>query len=323
MPSTVDCGRGLLGFLGPLTGARATGQITIVPEAGAPSQSLVPPNSFMVPVVNGSVRHDMPVRVLPNYDNADGGAAWALPPTGGPVSVETLVGGARHNLPAGTVMRWADDIPDGFDISGGVLATGGLSGADSIPTYGVDGLKYVGMFESLGTPTIDLEAFRSTVGDFPAAVLIWEGADKATLELGRGDALYLERWNLIVITSRSDSDSARRGEGMRLLDSAEELLTWQTIYGDDDGKGFGIVVSAVSSSDILSRYRLTGKTEAYQQVYVYGIRLATKRKVSKVDRREFAQWLKTRIKAQNTDTNPPTDPNPLTLADVTEDMPQS
>jgi len=258
--------------------------------------------------------------VLPNFAAAPA-YGWEIPPGGGLVDVESHVGGARYNLDAGTVMRWADAIPEGLDIDGVTVDVGGVTGGDDDPLLGVDRLNAVAIYESIGSPQISLDLYRSSVGQFPAAIMVWDSSSLGT-PVGRGKQVYNERWNLLIVTERAESDPKRRGEGMRLLDAAQDLILWKQIYGDDFGKGGGFPVSAVHTQNVIGRFRVARPEKEWVQYYIYGLRLEAGRVASSVWQTSAKPWLKTRIKGHTVEANPPGDPNTLPLVDETVLMPQ-
>lgn len=322
LSSTLDQGRGLLGFLGPITGKRATGKVMIKPAAGTLVDVSLPPNTWFSPVINGALYPQMLYRVLPDY-TASGCGAWVIPPAGALVDFEAHLGGTRYELVEGTLLRWADGVPPGFDVgtattSAATVATGGISGADNTPIYGTDLVRGVSIYESLGTPAMQLELFRAALGRCPSVLAVWTGSG-ASKFAGRGAARYPEVWDLMIIVDRADTDPARRGEGLRLLDAVEDLVLWRTVYGDEGntGKG-GIIVSADTHVMPRSRRRVTGTSPFFQQAYIYAISITATRVAERVDFRTFGPWNLTRLDVDFPVRNPPGDPEvfPIVENDV-------
>lgn len=323
MTTTVEQGRGLLGFLSPLCGTRATGKLTIVPKTGTVGTTLLGPNWWLYPVINGALRTDLVYRILPNYGNTDpADYTWSLPPGGGPVNVEAHVGGSRYNLPAGTVMLFADDVPDGLDGDTSVtVETSGITGGLDVPLVGRDRLFAVAQYEEVGQAQIALDLFRSTVGAFPAALIVWNSGATDSTFVGRGRQGYRERFELLIVCDNSQGEARRRGEGLRLLDNAHDQILWKQIYGDDLQQGGGIVISAIHHANVVGRFRLP-LTKEWAQYYVYGLRIEATRVAIDAYKSNAQALQKARIKAQNPDANPPGDANPLTLVDETVNFPQ-
>lgn len=322
MPSTVDVARGILGLLGPLTGERAAGKVLIVPPTGTVGSLLLGPNWWFSPVINGAYRPDFAYRVRPNYAVENG--AWEIPPTGGLVDVESLVGGDRWNLAEGTEIRWADgDMPKGFGPVAMTVGPGGIVGGTDevdVAEVGSDRLKWAGIIEQLGNEKAELELFRGTIAAFPAAVLVWSASASSPKFAGRGRQAYNERFELLVVCNRADSESGRRGEGLRLLDRMEDQILWKQVAFDDEAKGHGIIVSAISGASVETRYRITLTKPEYSQFYIYGMRLAVARVATSKWSSTANPWKKSRVQAPTNETNFPTDPNPLEKADVTVKM---
>jgi len=320
MPSTIDQGRGILGFLSPLAGTRATWKVRITPPAGSTGELLLSPNWWLYPTISGAIRADLAYRILPNYDRED--LNWALPPEGALVDIEAHIGGARYNLEAGSVMRWADDVPDFFDIDGLVVGPDGITGGDDEPLIGQDKIFAVSFFENIGQAQIALDLYRSTISAFPAAILVWDSSAKSPSFVGRGKQLYSERFNLLIVCDRVDMDPKRRGEGIRLADKAQDLILWRTIYGDEEQRGGGIIVSAVSSTNIVGRFRLTTQEPKWSSFYIYGLRIEAMRVAQDVYSTRAQPWRKSRVQANTPETNFPTDPKPLPLEDTSVAMKQ-
>lgn len=316
MTTTVDQGRGILAFLGPLTGARATGKALVEQASTATLPVELPPNMWLSPVVNGALRPQMLYRVLPDYTNVAGKGAWVIPAGAGRlVDIEAHLGGTRYQdaAPAGATLRWADGFPPGLVGSSVVVnPAGGLTGADDEQTYGPDRIIGTAMYEALGTPLQTLELFRASLGACPAAMLIWAGTG-AKKDGGRGVARSPEYWELFIIVDRADTDPARRGEGLRLLDAAEDLVLWRNVYGDEGNTGLGglIVGADPSGVAIRGRRRLTGTSAMFQNTYVYSLQLTAVRVAERVDFRTFGPWNRTRIDSHFPVKNPPTDPTNL------------
>lgn len=323
MTTTVDQGRGLLGFLSPLCGTRSTGKVLVVPPAGTSGSVVLSPNWWLSPVIDGGIRPEFAYRVLPNYA-AESPFAWEIPPSGALVDVEAHVGGDRYDLPAGTILRWADFVPEGLDESTDgveVSADYPITGGANVPELGSDRLVAVSFYEQLGQAQIALDLFRSNVGAFPAAILVWDSGSTDATFTGRGRQGYKERYNLLLVCDRADSDPKRRGEGLRLLDLAHDLLLWRQVYGDEEQKGGGIIVSAIHHTNVVGRFRLP-TTKDWQQFYIYGLRIEATRIAQSVYSSNAKPWRKTRVQAQTPETNFPTDPNVKDIVDESFKMPQ-
>ena len=328
MTTTLDQGRGILGFLGPITGARATGNVMVTPDpaaftAGVTSVPLAA-NTWLAPVLKSVFYPQIVYRVLPNY--AAGANFWAVPQAGALVAVEAHVGGTRYNVPAGTPLRFVDFVPDGFTQGTAtspalVAGTGGLSGGTTESFYGPDVLNQVAIYESLGPTKMTLDLFRAQIGSCPSAMLVWNSTARPQFAR-RDQERYTESWSLMLFFDRADNDPSRRGQGLRVMDAAQDLLLHRTVYGDDGNTGLGgLIVSADPSITPTSRRRITGPEEVFKFLYVYAIGVDAIRISSRVDFRTFGPWNRTRL-----DVNFPIPQSPETnlpiVVDNEFDMPQ-
>lgn len=295
MSGTITQGRGLLGFLGPLTGVRARGKVFVTPDPASVGDQILPPNTWLSPVIEGALWSQMAYRVLPDYTNIAGRGAWGIPQAGKLVDIEAHLGGTRFNVAKKTVMRFADAIPTGFIADSVVVDDNAITGGTNVPYYGSDRIVGASMYEQIGSASERLDLFRAQLGNLPAVLLIWTGSASPKWA-GRGAARYSELWDLVVIVDRADSDAARRGEGLRLLDAMEDLVLWRTVYGDDGNTGLGgIIVSADASVEPRSRQRISGASPFFKQTYVYSISIRAIRVANRVDFRVFEPWRKTRL----------------------------
>jgi hypothetical protein len=301
--------RALMALLQPLTGNRSMGTATVRSSPG-PS-AVLPANAYAVPILGGAMRHDLLVRVNANPAAPTPPATvqgdWAVVAAGTPVTMTSLMGGIDVNLPIGTELRWWP-ARAGVEAKS-VLATA-LTGGTQLT--GVGALAQVAFYEQLranlsGTAE---DLFKSMVSRFPAALLVWDGAapgdgstvsplERGDSRVGNGIALYAYTWDLFVITSRTDSDPARREEGLALLDEIIETI-------QDRQSVDGVPFSAPSGVQIRDvRRHVVGPS-----FYVYLIRFATVSSVKKRDPRTWNPWLLTRLDADTPD-GPPQGPLPM------------
>jgi hypothetical protein len=284
--------RALLAVLQPLTGARASGTATVLAEPG-PS-AILPANTYAVPILSGAMRFDLLLKTAENPADDEG---WTVTTAGDPVTMISVLGGNEHNLPAGTELRW---WPATADIEPKSVLAGPMTGG--LDAVGLTALRQARFFEQL-RPNVDgapADLFKSMVNQFPSAVLVWERSRPVPAggKLGRGVSAYEQEWHLFIITSRSDSDSARREEGLALVDAVtEEMVDRSTVDGETFSAVSGLAI------DERSRYFVGAA------FYVYRIRFTTTTTVSKKDPRTFGPWLFTRLDEKSTD-GPPQGPFP-------------
>jgi hypothetical protein len=301
--------RGILAVLSPQTGTRATGAVTAIASSAPVVLQRGEYLSPLVPAVSGAAPQLAPERVFKVAENpATSDGSWTVAASPGTaVLIESNIGGARHNLSAPTTFRW-DPPLDGLTPTAQLVATM-TDGAD--PTFS-EGLKNAVIFQEVG-PSRSLDIFRSKLGAFPAAMLIWTGsqpADGVTLprtrraqQMGASSQLWKELYVLQIIVSLDTSQHARRQQGLAILD---DVTGWLTDRRSVDG----YVVSAPDGIQLMARFLDTGGREPgpfYQNFAVYGLRLAATHAFTRTDTRTYNDWLKTKLDATTSEANAPTD----------------
>lgn len=292
MSITIDAARDLMAVIAPTTGTRATGKVLVEPNGTAPT--IVRRNQCLIPIVNGDAREGLLFKVAegPN-DDPDPKGSWTVQPGGTSVGVFSLLGGKRHNLPRGTRFRM-DPLPRDPVNPIVTLQSDVTDGVDPIHFGGVMSIV---QFEQLAGGTLDLDAFRSQIGQMPGIIIVWDGSEPAdgttqsTLSrglsrVGTRKTLWNERFNVFVITKRLDSDHMRRSEGLQILDDITEWLT-------DRQAVDGQVFSAPAGVQVRGRQRVVGATAPYQHLYVYVLQLSLTRALVSRDEREWNDWLLT------------------------------
>jgi hypothetical protein len=279
--SLLDISRCILGSLRPLSGTQARVMARV--QALSPGAVLLP-GSFLAPIVGGALRHELLFRVAPRGPGENG--RWS---GSGLVELVSNLGGARHNLPLGTELRF-DPAPAGFAPTAQVVEVRQL-GLD--PAAGTLGLKGGVVAESTpGLNTLDL--WRSYLGGhFPAALVIWDSSDPAdglatsSLARGRsrageGSTFYAENWVVFLISSREDSEAMRRSDGLRLLQEASVLLT-------DVQSVDGLVFSNPSGVQIRRRSKPPiGDRNLAQQLQIYALEIATTNRIDRAEARFYS-----------------------------------
>jgi hypothetical protein len=207
--------------------------------------------------------------VGPNSD-----ASWTVTSGGTDVDIFSNLGGARHNLLQDTVL--VTDPP----IAGlaSIVIKADITDGTDLTTFGA--VKDVAMWENVLGPNQALDLRRSTLKGFPAVLLGWQGsepADGSTVSqtarrtrTTRTQILYREEYQIIVISSRAESDHIRREEGLEILDSVTGALTDRHMVD-------GYSVSNPAGIQIRNRYRMPTSHESFQRFYLYGITLAAMR----------------------------------------------
>lgn len=303
--SVIELARDLMAACGPVTGTRATGKLLVRPRGQAPV--FLPRNWALIPVVNGAAREDLLFkvavgpekarypdgkRVKGSEDEPDTESWWVVQPGGTVVSIHSIIGGKRHNLPRGTKFLFDPQNP-ALEIDG-TLQADMTDGADPVH-FG--GCMSMAQFEQLNGPQATLDAFRAELGKLPAAVFVWAGSQPADgttqsslnrgmTRVGQVRQLFKEQFDVFVISERTDSGPQRRAEGLKLLD---DITFWLTDRQAVDGQIF----SSPSGVQIRGRARVAGDNASYQSVYVYLLQLSITHLWAPYDSREFFPWLRT------------------------------
>jgi hypothetical protein len=307
-------GRALFAQLTALTGARATGSITI----NSPAGMLVSPNAYLLPVVGGQLRDDLLFKTGRRGTTmaADGtGGDWLVPP-GEPLSValKSNVGGARHNLPAGTVFRF--DPPHSDPAATATLDADMVDGSDADQL-----VRRVAWFEDLDSSNPSKDIFAAKLGDFPALMLVWQDSEpaegtQAGLRQGanrgaRKVKFTRERFVLYVITGRLVGDSGRRQEGMVVMQAASRLLTDR--QRNIDGELLSTIGAGV---EVNERTRLR-RSEKH---YIYALRLRMNQTTQPLDERTFNRWITTRFTGALPGRKAPEPTEPFVMVDAVDLM---
>lgn len=286
--NTIMVTRGLQALLQVLQGSYSSGAVTMT-ATGADVE--VRAHAFGVPIVDGAEDESRLVKVEKNAA-ADTGY-WTVTAAGTDVNVTSVQGGAHVNLPAATQVRW--DPPMAGIEPLGAVAAGGLTGGARSTAFGA--LRQVRHYKDRGLQSA-LQFFQSQVADYPAALLSWEStspADGASIpgigadstRLGNGRRMFAHNFELGVITSRRDGADIRRKEGDQLRDDLLELLTDRVSFRGcpiSTGRGLQIVEA-----------RFLAVTQA---VYIDVIRFACQYELKRREKREFHDWLTTRMQIE-------------------------
>jgi hypothetical protein len=303
--------RALLAALSPATGVRATGAITVTALPGAEPVEL-PANTYLRPIVGGQLIEALYKTTVPTP-----GDVWtvlpAAPESG--IAITSNVGGARHNLPAGTVFRF-DPVPDG-------LAPTATLDADMVDGSDAGALvRSVAFFEELDAANPEKDIFASILTT-PAIMLVWTMSEPAEGALGglrqganrgsRSVKFWRENYVLYVVTARLASDTARRQEGLIIAQAATRLLTDR--MRNDDGEQLSSVGGGV---EVIGRARYRRDARRY----IYALRLRVNQTLEPVlDGRVFQRWLRTQYVGAAPGGEPPEPIQDLVVVDTLEPMP--
>lgn len=303
-------GRALFATLAPATGTRGTGLITVTALPGAGPVSL-PRNSYLIPVVGGNLRPELLFKTAEDWVVE----AVDVPVSEAGVPIKSNIGGARHNLPEGTLLRF-DPPVDGFAPTATLDAD--MTNASNTGAL----IRAAGFYEDLdlANPTDDL--FAARVGD-RGVMLIWSRSEPAEGALGglrqgsnratRAARFWREHFVLYVVVSRLTGDAKRRQDGHLIVQAITRLLTDR--HQNDDGEQLSTVGSGV---EITERTRLGRRANHY----IYGIQLRVNQTLeSTLTGRTFSPWLRTHYEGTLPGRADPEPGSDLEVVDVTDPMP--
>jgi hypothetical protein len=272
MSTIINAARDLLAVISAMTGTRASGVVTVT-ASGADVELYE--GEYAVPVLNGSYRDDLVVKVGEGPSTAsDGRTYWTVTSGGTDVTFISNLGGARHNTivkPASGDTKIAFDPPrDG--IASAVVKTSFTGGLDAT---GLGALQDAFMYQQFeGDPT---DLANSNMNRLPGALIIWRGSDAADgasvaqtyrMRMSATQTLMKMNFDLLIFVERNESDHLRRLQGLYLLDLATGYLT-------DRVRMDGRTVSAPSGVQVQRQFvqALQG-ADNYVRVYIYGLSLS-------------------------------------------------
>lgn len=285
--SSVYFARAITGALQPLTGPAAAGQL-LVHSTGATGTVKAGAGAF--PIVDGSLCEEGQVFVTENPATEDG--AWPVTSSGTLVPVEALSGGPAGNTAAGTVYRWGPPL-EGIEATS--ESSAGLSGGSFLTGPAV--LRSLRSYKQIAAADVQT-FFRAQLHDYPGALLAWESTapfggamgsspGPRTARLGQDAVAYRHTWLLYLVTSRLDSEQARRTEGDTLRDLViDQLHQRQTARG--------LYLSNSPGVEILEARVMAVTPSSYVDVIRFSTNVVLKRKVLET----FNDWLRTRLRIQ-------------------------
>jgi hypothetical protein len=299
-PITTDhierLGRAILAALTPITGDRAAGEVVIT--AGPDELVSIPKNTYLLPVVNGQLRDDLPFKTT-EAAAISASASLAVP-------VTSNIGGVRHNLPDGTVFRFRPKLPGVLDEA---VANGAMTGGTDTDAL----IRAAVVFEDLEEAGPAKDVFAAKVGDSPAVVLAWSASEPVdgssaglgtkSTRAGRGKQFWRETYVLYIRAGHLGSDHERRREGQLVAQAVTALLSDRKVNLDGE-----VLATIGGGVEIIQRAKL-GRGPTY---YLYGMRLRATQTIERADSRTFERWLTSRVQGAAEE---------LPIVDVTVDMP--
>lgn len=320
MPTPLDfdvveaLARAVLGQLSPLTGTRGTGTMTVSNPSGAAVE--LDPNMYLLPVVSDELADDLVFKVAPNPATAlphGKGGAWTIPAGSSlSVAVRSNLGGARHNLIAGTRLRF-DPLLEGLDDEA-TLDAAITDGADRAEDELA--LRRAVYYEDLDGAAVERDIAGGRLAQLPGGMLVWTrstpyegrtaGTNQGSTRLADGVRGFAENFRLFIVSASAAGSSKRRSDGLRLLQAATRLLSDQQTTTD------GEQLTNLGSLEIIERTRFA-RTERH---YVYALTFRVNRIVTRTDNRSFVPWLRTRLRQALPGREAPEPTTPLTVVDV-------
>lgn len=309
---TLQSARGLMALMQPLTGTRATGEITVTAAAG---QSVaLPIGSYCYPVIDGSARPELLFKTT---------AAATITDAGVEVAVASNLGGERFNIAAGTEFVFDPFVDDlaarpGADVPRNTLAfTGGLAQND----FGC--LRDVVLLEELTGPIYSPDVARSAITRFPAALVTWESTEPAdgsstaqttrATRTSNSTQLYKVNFDIAIMTTRQDSASARRSEGLTIVDTLMALMLDRHMVDS-------VALSNPAGVQLRRAYREEGADPFYRKFYVYRMGVSVESSCSTIEFRTFSDWLLANLQLEKPQTPAVVNQGDLTLVDTDIDM---
>lgn len=306
--------RAILGQLSPLTGTRGTGTMTVSNPSGADVQ--LEQNMCLLPVVHDELADDLVFKVAPNPATVEPfskGGAWTIPAgSSASVAVRSNLGGARHNLPAGTRLRF-DPLQADLDDEA-ILDAAITDAADRADDELA--LRRAVYYEELDGAAIERDIAGGRLAQLPGAMLVWRqstpyegrtaGTNQGSTRIADGIRGFAENYQLFVVSASIAGSGKRRSDGSRLLQAMTRLLSDQQVT--DDGEQ----LTSLGSLEVLNRGRFA-RTERH---YVYQLSLRVNRIIVRTDTRSFVPWLRTRLRQALPGRDAPEPTTPLTVVDI-------
>lgn len=300
-------GRALFATLAPITGVRGTGTVSVM--ATTDDDVTVPANTYLLPVVGGQLRDDLVFKTTADVVVVGG----SLTPAAIPIT--SNAGGARHNLPDATVLRFDPPVPgiDPVAVLGGAITDASDEGQL---------VRSLAWFEDLDSANPQKDIFAAKLGEYPGLMLVWaqsEPAEGATAGLRQGAnrgrrmvRFWRESFVLYVVVGRLTGDTGRRQEGLVVMQAATRLLTDR--MQNDDGEQLSTIGAGV---EITGRARL----RRGERHYIYALRVRVNQTLQPFDARTFNAWIATQYEGELPGRESPEPTDGIQLVDDLEPMP--
>lgn len=311
MSTILDTARNIMAVIQPATGNRATGIATIT-ASGADVN--IPRNTFAMPVIDGRRRPDL---VLKTDEGPGEKGLWTVTSSGDEITFISNIGGVRHNIPINTPISF--DPPIAGLVSAVPTADAAFEDGTDADYFG--GIRDMVIYENFDGPSFQDDLKRSGISKFPCVMVTWmntEPADGTTISTtvretraGTRKILYKDTFVLTIVSSREDSDHARRHEGLDIADTISRLISDKQMV---DKCAF----STPSGVQIRNIMRESGPENVYQKFYIYNILISTERTLQQLDSRTYSLWLKAIIDILKPQDPPLPNEGDFTLVDDME-----
>jgi hypothetical protein len=321
--------RAIFAQLSPLTGSRASGAARVVALNGGGDITL-PVNTYLIPAVDGESRDSRLYKVAPNPDTITAGSVasgqwsggeWVIPEGDElQVTIQSNIGGAHQNLPAGTRLRF--DPPVAGLEADALVETAITNGTNTSPLVGSAKLVRLVFWQELRAAQSAREFFAAGAGEFPAMLMIWlrsqtlqgrtSGGTQGNTRIGRGERAFRESFQCFFGAGSHGSADQRRDQGMIALELATALLSDQQNNVDMEP-----ICSMGAGVEIVERALAVAKREHF----IYSMDFEVNQVVSKLERRVFGPWEVNHIVEKLPGREAPEPTTPLTIADTEDDMP--
>lgn len=300
--SIISIARGIQALCQPLTGNRSSGVVALTNTTASPI--VVDPNSALFPVTSGVVAYDRVYKTARNPADPQKGRWTIAPASTVSIPIFSNIGGVRMNARPGTIFRLEAPWAAGFAANPVSVAgtTGGTDPSDDLALY-----NFV-MYENFGAKP-SLELFKSAIGGrFPAAMIFWQESEPADglstsaverpTHRGQGKISYTEMFEIMIVSTREDSENNRRAQPLRIMDAMSALLVDRVAVD-------GSALSSPGGIHIRKRSRNGGEDGFYRTFQAYSLTVSAQATMVQTDSREYDPLLRFRIDAPREDT--PTD----------------
>lgn len=317
--------RAIFAQIHPLTGVRATGgTATFTAEAGG-GDVLLPPNTYLIPVVGTQVCHDRLFKVSPNPATATGsiangtwqGGEWTVPDGSTlDVGIVSNLGGPQHNLRTGTVLRLSAPVAGLQDTATIATAPSGGSAEGAL-------VKRFCVWENMSVTEAATQFFQAGAGEFPALMIGWEsssplegrttGGNQGSTRKGRKVRAFREQFRILIAAGELDSHHGRRKVGELAMLCATDLLSDRQLNIDCE-----LLSQTGSGLEVIGRR----PAAATRGMYIYEITFTANTVIKPIDNRSYSDFARLLLTLALPGREAPEPTTPIPIVDGVEtDLP--